>query len=151
MSRTTGHQTVDTEKGISTNLPHVDSNRTIETAVESLRMDLEQAMQQGDSLTEQLKEEKNQSDEEDDRSSAHCEAEAHPEQLLDVDLEGEALQRHAKNIINDVRLYIDHLHEMFLATYEQLNTPLGRDQVYSSLEQPFLERLWPYLLPLFRY
>ncbi|XP_014672708.1 PREDICTED: VPS9 domain-containing protein 1-like isoform X2 [Priapulus caudatus] len=143
---------VDDVSNLYTNAELATGNKDdLANAIESARQDLEQAAATGENLAKQLTHGMNAEVDEEETFDENDVDETLKDDDLDLEsVEGEALQRHAKNIINDVRLYIDRLHEMFLATYEQLNTPLGRDQVHSSLEQPFLERLWPYLLPLFR-
>ena len=40
---------------------------------------------------------------------------------------------------------------MLLLAYEDLDTPLGRDQSYATLESVLFQPLWPWLLQAFRY
>lgn len=66
-------------------------------------------------------------------------------------LSREAYQRHVKNISADVHMYLEKLLVLFTIAYEQLNSPLGRDQCYASLEETFFKPLWKFLLMLFRW
>ena len=65
-------------------------------------------------------------------------------------LSKEAYQRHVKNISADVHMYLEKLLILFTIAYEQLDSPLGRDQCYASLEETFFKPLWKFLLMLFR-
>lgn len=65
-------------------------------------------------------------------------------------LSKEAYRRHLKNISSDVHMYMEKMLVMFTIAYEQLSSPLGRDQCYASLEETFFKPLWKYLLMLFR-
>ncbi|KAK7498931.1 hypothetical protein BaRGS_00009740 [Batillaria attramentaria] len=62
----------------------------------------------------------------------------------------EAYQRHLKNIATDVHQYMEKMLILFTIAYEQLDSPLGRDQCYASLEETFFKPLWKFLLMLFR-
>lgn len=66
------------------------------------------------------------------------------------ELKTEAYNRHLKGISSDIHNYLDKLMTLFIVSYEQLDTPEGRDQLCESLEEPFFKPLWPYLLGLFR-
>ncbi|KAK3085515.1 hypothetical protein FSP39_004464 [Pinctada imbricata] len=65
-------------------------------------------------------------------------------------MKNEAYHRHLKGLSDDVHNYIDKIISLFIAVYEQLKSPVGRDQCYSLLEDPFFRPLWPYLQALFR-
>lgn len=67
-----------------------------------------------------------------------------------AELKTEAYNRHLKGISSDIHNYLDKLMTLFTVSYEQLDTPEGRDQLCESLEEPFFKPLWPYLLGLFR-
>lgn len=62
----------------------------------------------------------------------------------------EAYQRHLKNISADVHQYMEKMLILFTIAYEQLDSPLGRDQCYASLEETFFKPLWKFFLMLFR-
>ncbi|XP_006812406.1 VPS9 domain-containing protein 1-like [Saccoglossus kowalevskii] len=75
----------------------------------------------------------------------------------ELDVEGKihkmhsaALKRHLKDVTKDVHKYLDKLQTMFMIIYEDLNTPVGKDQCIASVEKPFFQPVWPYLLTLFR-
>ena len=67
-----------------------------------------------------------------------------------INLKDEALERHMLDIIRDVREALDKLQAMFIVAYELLDSAVGRDQCYASLEGPFFGPLWPYLMALCR-
>lgn len=136
------HLCKDEGNDISSDSRKCDCNSDLADAIASSRDAVERALEKSNELVGQL------------TDDATKELPSSEEVEITHDglgsLEEEALMRHSKNIINDVRLYMDRLYELFILAYELLDTPIGRDQVHASLEQPFLERLWPYLLPLFR-
>ncbi|PVD20563.1 hypothetical protein C0Q70_18719 [Pomacea canaliculata] len=65
-------------------------------------------------------------------------------------LSSQAYERHLKNISADVHMYMEKMLVLFTIAYEQLDSPLGRDQCYASLEEMFFKPLWKFLLMLFR-
>ncbi|XP_066933865.1 uncharacterized protein [Clytia hemisphaerica] len=54
------------------------------------------------------------------------------------------------SIIQEIRFGIDRLHSVLLMVYEELGTPIGKDQAYATLESILFQPLWPWLLQAFR-
>jgi len=54
------------------------------------------------------------------------------------------------NIVQALLHGIDRIHSVLLLTYEDLDTPVGKDQSYATLESIFFKPLWPWLITMFR-
>uniref|UniRef100_T2M2Y4 Uncharacterized protein C16orf7 n=1 Tax=Hydra vulgaris TaxID=6087 RepID=T2M2Y4_HYDVU len=54
------------------------------------------------------------------------------------------------HIVNEILFNIDRLYTVILLAYETLDTPLGRDQAYATLESVLFEQLWHWVIKLFR-
>ncbi|KAL3860222.1 hypothetical protein ACJMK2_010377 [Sinanodonta woodiana] len=66
------------------------------------------------------------------------------------ELINEAYHRHLKGITEDVLTYIEKLQVLFIVAYEELDSPMGRDQCNMLIEEAFFTPLWTQLLILFR-
>ncbi|KAK3610358.1 hypothetical protein CHS0354_008632 [Potamilus streckersoni] len=62
----------------------------------------------------------------------------------------EAYHRHLKGITEDVLTYIEKLQVLFIVAYEELESPMGRDQCNMLIEDAFFMPLWTQLLSLLR-
>lgn len=59
-------------------------------------------------------------------------------------------RKQLKDVLVDVRFFLEKLQKLLILAYEQLDTPAGRDLCYSFLEFPFFKPLWPMLLAVLR-
>ncbi|XP_057291958.1 VPS9 domain-containing protein 1-like [Hydractinia symbiolongicarpus] len=53
------------------------------------------------------------------------------------------------DVVQDLLFGIDRLHSVLLLTYQELDTPTGRDQSYATLETIFFKPLWPWIMKMF--
>jgi hypothetical protein len=54
------------------------------------------------------------------------------------------------SLTKDVHSYLNKLLWLFIIAYEELDTTVGRDNLYVSLEDPFFKPIWHHLLLFFR-
>ncbi|XP_058971335.2 VPS9 domain-containing protein 1-like [Pocillopora verrucosa] len=59
-------------------------------------------------------------------------------------------RKQLKDVLVDVRFFLENLQKLLILAYEQLDTAAGRDLCYSYLEFPFFKPLWPMLLAVLR-
>lgn len=64
--------------------------------------------------------------------------------------ENNDLIRKADLVVQDILFGIDRIHSVLLLTYENMNSPAGRDLSYAHLESIFFRPLWPWIICLFR-
>ncbi|XP_068684680.1 VPS9 domain-containing protein 1-like isoform X1 [Montipora foliosa] len=55
-----------------------------------------------------------------------------------------------KDVLLDVRFFLEKLQNLLILAYEPLDTAAGRDLCYSCVEFPFFKPLWPKLLAVLR-
>ncbi|KAL9975170.1 hypothetical protein ACROYT_G012297 [Oculina patagonica] len=60
------------------------------------------------------------------------------------------VRKQLKDVLVDVRFFLENLQKLLILAYEQLDTPAGRDLCYSCMEFPFFKPLWPMLLAVLR-
>ncbi|XP_064641496.1 VPS9 domain-containing protein 1-like [Lineus longissimus] len=65
-------------------------------------------------------------------------------------LSDEDLTSLQQSLTKDVHSCLNKLLWLFIIAYEELDTPIGRDHLYVSLEDPFFKQIWSHLLVFFR-